>query len=387
MNNYKRYTLQDTLDSEKRALFNVLSTFAGGGGSSTGYRLAGGKILAVNEFVPEAQNTYRENYPNTTIVPGDIKELTGTYLMEQAGVKVSELDILDGSPPCSAFSMAGSVSHGEGRTHADAFGKKKQYSDIKGVENVEDLFFEFLRVAKDIKPKVIIGENVEGLTMGEAKEYFHKIQNTFEEIGYHIVADVLDASYFGVPQSRKRCFFIGVREDVAEKVGINFMTMYQLYPDKNDFRTTLGEAINDIVNEDKEELDYLFDKISPEKAVGKTLMKMPKDPDKVLTGMDYHEKGHHFNLKRSSLRKPCPTITAMGNLAGVAGTCHPIEDRKFTIKELKRIMSLPEDFKLTGKHKQQSERIGRMVPPLMMKALAESVYNKVLKPYKELNND
>jgi DNA (cytosine-5)-methyltransferase 1 len=387
MNNYKRYTLQDTLDSEKRALFNVLSTFAGGGGSSTGYRLAGGKILAINEFVEEAQNTYRENYPNTTIVPGDIKKLTGTYLMEQAGVKVSELDILDGSPPCSAFSMAGSISHGGGNTHADAFNKTKQYSDIKGVENVEDLFFEFLRVAKDIKPKVIIGENVEGLTMGEAKEYFHKIQNTFEEIGYLIVANVLDASYFGVPQSRKRCFFIGVREDVAEKVGINFMTMYQLYPDKNDFRTTLGEAINDVVNDDKEELDYLFDKISPEKAVGKTLMKMPKDPDKVLTGMDYHDKGHHFNLKRSSLRKPCPTITAMGNLAGVAGTCHPLEDRKFTIKELKRIMSLPEDFKLTGKHKQQSERIGRMVPPLMMKALAESVYNKVLKPYKELNND
>ena len=387
MNNYKRYTLQDTLDSEKKALFNVLSTFAGGGGSSTGYRLAGGKILAINEFVEEAQNTYRENYPNTTIVPGDIKELTGTYLMEQAGVKVSELDILDGSPPCSAFSMAGSVSHGEGRTHADAFGKTKQYSDIKGVSNVEDLFFEFLRVAKDIKPKVIIGENVEGLTMGEAKEYFHKIQNTFEEIGYLVVADVLNASYFGVPQSRKRCFFIGVREDVADAIGLNFMTMYQLYPDKNDVQTTLGEAINDVVNDDKEELDYLFDKISPEKAVGKTLMKMPKDPDKVLTGMDYHDKGHHFNLKRSSLRKPCPTITAMGNLAGVAGTCHPIEDRKFTIKELKRIMSLPEDFKLTGKHKQQSERIGRMVPPLMMKALAESVYNKVLKPYKELNND
>ena len=387
MKMYKRYTLQDTLDSEKRNLFTVLSTFAGGGGSSTGYRLAGGKILAINEFVEEAQNTYRENYPNTTIVPGDIKELTGTYLMEQAGVKVSELDILDGSPPCSAFSMAGSISHGGGNTHADAFNKTKQYSDIKGVENVEDLFFEFLRVAKDIKPKVIIGENVEGLTMGEAKEYFHKIQNTFEEIGYLIVANVLDASYFGVPQSRKRCFFIGVREDVAEKVGINFMTMYQLYPDKNDVRTTLGEAINDVVNEDKEELDYLIDKISPEKAVGKTLMKMPKDPDKVLTGMDYHEKGHHFNLKRSSLRKPCPTITAMGNLAGVAGTCHPLEDRKFTIKELKRIMSLPEDFKLTGQHKQQSERIGRMVPPLMMKALAESVYNKVLKPYKELDND
>jgi DNA (cytosine-5)-methyltransferase 1 len=387
MNNYKRYTLKDTLESEKRALFNVLSTFAGGGGSSTGYRLAGGKILAVNEFVPEAQNTYKENYPNTLIIPGDIKKLTGKDFMINTGLKPGELDLLDGSPPCSAFSMAGSVSHGKGNTHADAFKKKKQYSDIKGVENVEDLFFEFLRIANELKPKVIIGENVEGLTMGEAKEYFHKIQNTFEDIGYLVVADVLNASYFGVPQARKRTFFIGVREDVAEKVGINFMTMYQLYPEKNKEQTTLGEAINDIINEDQEELDYLIKAIGPDKAVGKTLIKMPKDPDKVLTGMDYHEKGHHFNLKRCSLRKPSPTITAMGNLAGVAGTCHPLEDRKFTIKELKRIMSLPEDFKLTGQHKQQSERIGRMVPPLMMKALAESVYNKVLKPYKELDND
>ena len=384
---YKRYTLQDTLDSEKRNLFTVLSTFAGGGGSSTGYRLAGGKILAINEFVPEAQNTYRENYPNTTIVPGDIKKLTGTYLMEQAKIGISELDILDGSPPCSAFSMAGSVSHGKGNTHADAFGKKKKYSDIEGVENVEDLFFEFLRVAEEIKPKVIIGENVEGLTMGEAKEYFHKIQNRFEDIGYLVVADVLNSSYYGVPQARKRTFFIAVREDVAEKVGINFMTMYQLYPEKNDKQTLLGEAINDVVNEDQEEINLLLEKLSIETAVGKTLAKMPKDPDKVLTGMDYHDKGHHFNLKRCSLRKPSPTITAMGNFPGVAGTCHPLEDRKFTIKELKRIMSLPEDFKLTGKHQQQSERIGRMVPPLMMKALAESVYNKVLKPYKELDND
>jgi len=387
MNEYKRYTLQDTLDSEKRELFKVVSTFAGGGGSSTGYRLAGGKILAINEFVEEAQNTYRENYPNTLIIPGDIKKLTGQDFMEKTGLKPGELDVLDGSPPCSAFSMAGSVSHGKGNTHADAFGKTKQYSDIKGVENVEDLFFEFLRVAKEIKPKVIIGENVEGLTMGEAKEYFHKIQNTFEEIGYLVVADVLDASYFGVPQSRKRTFFIGVREDVAEKVGVNFMTMYQLYPDKNSERTNLGQAINDVVNEDQDELNYLIEKIGPDKAVGKTLMKMPKDPDKVLTGMDYHDKGHHFNLKRSSLRKPCPTITAMGNLAGIAGTCHPLEDRKFTIKELKRIMTLPEDFTLTGEHKKRSERIGRMVPPLMMKALAESVYNKILKPYKEITND
>jgi DNA (cytosine-5)-methyltransferase 1 len=384
MNAYKRFTLQDVLDGEKKNLFTVVSTFAGGGGSSTGYRLAGGHILAINEFVEEARNTYSTNYPNTIILPDDIKKLTGESFLNIIKLKSGELDIFDGSPPCSAFSMAGSVSHGKGNTHKDAFGKTKKYSDIKDVSNVEDLFFEFLRVAKDIKPKVIIGENVEGLTMGDAKDYFFKIQNTFEQIGYLVVANVLDASYFGVPQSRKRTFFIGIRNDVADKIGINLLTLGHLFPEKNLVQTTLGEAINDIKNEDEKEINYLLEKLSPDTAVGKTLVKMPKDPDKVLTGMDYHDKGHHFNLKRTSRKKPSPTITAMGNLAGVAGVCHPTEDRKFTIKELKRIMTLPEDFKLTGEHKQQSERIGRMVPPLMMKALAESVFNKVIKPYKEL---
>ena len=385
--NYKRYLLQDVYDGEKQEKFNVVSTFAGGGGSSTGYRLAGGKILLINEFVEEARKTYRENYPNTKILPVDIKNLTGDDILKEVNLKVGELDLLDGSPPCSAFSVAGSMSHKSGNTHADAFGKTKQYSDIKGVSNVEDLFFEFLRVANVIKPRVIIGENVKGLTMGEAKLYFNKIQNTFEEIGYLVTADVLNASFYGVPQSRERTFFIGVREDVADKVGINFMTMSHLFPTHNNHQTTLGEAIQDIKNEDEEELKYLLDALTPPKKVGITLHKMPLNPDKVLTGMDYHEKGHHFNLKRTSYKKPCPTITAMGNLAGVAGVCHPTENRKFTIKELKRIMSLPEDFKLTGEHKKQSERIGRMVPPLMMKALSESVYEKVLKPYKDIMND
>ena len=155
--NYKRYLLQDVYDGEKQEKFNVVSTFAGGGGSSTGYRLAGGKILLINEFVEEARKTYRENYPNTKILPDDIKNLTGDDILKEVNLKVGELDLLDGSPPCSAFSVAGSMSHKSGNTHADAFGKTKQYSDIKGVSNVEDLFFEFLRVANVIKPRVIIG--------------------------------------------------------------------------------------------------------------------------------------------------------------------------------------------------------------------------------------
>ena len=134
--------MEDVRAGEAQNKFNVISTFAGGGGSSTGYRLAGGKILCINEFVEEARNTYHENYPNTPILPDDIKELEGKHLLEAANIGVGEVDILDGAPPCSAFSMAGAVVQGGG--HSKGFGKTKNYSDGKKVENIEDLFFEFL---------------------------------------------------------------------------------------------------------------------------------------------------------------------------------------------------------------------------------------------------
>ena len=144
--------------------------------------------------------------------------MSGKDFLDIANIGVGELDILDGSPPCSAFSVAGKLSHSRDGKHSDGWGKTKNYSDGKMVENIEDLFFEFLRVADDIKPKVIIAENVKGLTIGEAKEYFNKIQNTFEDIGYDVVAKVLDSRYFGISQTRTRVFFIGVRNDITEKI-------------------------------------------------------------------------------------------------------------------------------------------------------------------------
>ena len=375
---YKPYTLQDVVNASNQNKFNVISTFAGGGGSSTGYRLAGGKILCINEFVEEAQNTYRENYPDTPILPGDIKQLSGKDFLDIAGLGVGELDILDGSPPCSAFSVAGKLSHSRDGKHSDGWGQTKNYSDGKMVENIEDLFFEFLRVADDIKPKVIIGENVKGLTIGEAKQYFNKIQNTFEDIGYDVVAKVLDSRYFGISQTRTRVFFIGVRNDITEKAGLNFMTIGNVFPQELPDVVPLKDALVDL-QYDEEEVKYLTDKFSKTAYWRDTGSKMEIDPPKVLTGMDYHPKGHHFNLKRVSQYQPAPTLTAMGSNDTTAGAFHWAEPRKLTIGELKRIQSLPDDFKLTGKWNQKSERIGRMVPPLMMKAIADSVYNKVLK--------
>ena len=375
---YKPYTLQDVRDASKQNKFNVISTFAGGGGSSTGYRLAGGKILCINEFVEEAQNTYAENYPDTPIIPGDIKKLTGKDFLDIAGLDVGELDILDGSPPCSAFSVAGKLSHSKDGKHSDGWGQTKNYSDGKMVENIEDLFFEFLRVADDIRPKIIIGENVKGLTIGEAKKYYNKIQNTFNSIGYEIATQVLDSRYYGISQTRTRVFFVGIRRDIMEKTDLNFLTLSHVFPTPNKEVLPLKDVLVDLVYDD-EEVKYLTEKFSKTAYWRDTGSKMELDPPKVLSGMDYHPKGHHFNLKRVSQYQPAPTLTAMGSGDTTAGAFHWNEPRKLTLGELCRIMSLPDDFKLTGKWNQKAERIGRMVPPLMMKALASSVYENVLK--------
>ena len=373
--------MKDVMDASAQNKFNVISLFAGGGGSSTGYRLAGGNILCVNEFVEAARDTYRENYPYTKILSSDIKELTGQDFLDATALEAGELDILDGSPPCSAFSVAGKLSHSTAGKHSDGWGQTKNYSDGKMVENIEDLFFEFLRVAKEIQPKVIIGENVAGLTVGEAKQYFNKIQNTFEEIGYDVSAKVLDSRYFGVCQTRTRVFFIGIRNDITEKVGLTFLNISSIFPTGSKDVIPLGQALEGL-EYDEEEVKMLTEKFSRTAYWRDTGSKMPQNPDKVLTGMDYHHKGHHFNLKRVSLNAPAPTLTAMGSNDTTAGAFHWSEPRKLTIGELKRIQSLPDDFKLTGKWNQKSERIGRMVPPILLKEIADSVYEKVIKVYK-----
>ena len=102
---YKPYLLKDVYDASSQKKFDVISTLAGGGGSSTGYKLVSGNVLAVNEFVEEARTTYNQNYPETPILPDDIKKLSGQEFLDITGIKSGELDVLDGSPPCSAFSM------------------------------------------------------------------------------------------------------------------------------------------------------------------------------------------------------------------------------------------------------------------------------------------
>ena len=376
---YKPYIMNDVLEASSKKLFTVISTFAGGGGSSTGYRLSGGNILCVNEFVQSAVDTYGANYPNTPILDDDIKKLTGEDFLRVANIQKGELDILDGSPPCSAFSVAGKREKG--------WDKTKKYSDGKEVENIEDLFFEYIRIANDIQPKVIIGENVAGIMMGEAIKKYNEIINEFEKCGYEAIGKVMNAADFGTPQARKRCFFVAVRNDVMEKVGLNFMTMEStLYPEPYGPQPTLKDAIGDLEN-DRTEVQMLLDFVQGS-FQKKWIELLPFSPDKHRKPsdpefIDINPKQSMFNMIRPAPNLPCPTVTQAGQKKGLSSVFHYDSNRKLTIKELKRVMGLPDDFKLQGDFDQQAERVGRMVAPLMMKSLSNNIYEKVIKPFNE----
>ena len=383
---YKKYYLKDVIEASKQEKFTVISTFAGGGCSSTGYKLAGGKVLLVNEFVEAARQTYSDNYSDTQILPQDIKSLTGFDFLDAADIIPTELDILDGSPPCSAFSISGKRDKG--------WDQEKVYSDGKKVENIEDLFLEYVRIAKEIQPKIIVAENVKGITAGEAKKKLNEFINAFQNIGYDVTYKVMNAAHYGVPQARERTMFVCVREDVCEAVGLNFMTLNNVFPEENKEMVTLRHALEGIENDKEEEqmlLDYVqggFQK--------KWIELLEFDPPKHLKPsderfIDINPKRSMFNMIRPCQDLPCPTLTQRGQQTVVSGVFHPMKNRKFTVPELKRIMSLPEDFVMKSDREtvakrfdQSAERIGRMVAPKMMAALANSLYEKVLRPFNEL---
>jgi site-specific DNA-cytosine methylase len=162
---YRPYALTDVLNASKAEKFTVISTFAGGGGSSTGYRLAGGKVVFANEFVREAARTYGINFPDTRVDERDIREITASIdsvikFLELVGMKPGDLDVLDGSPPCSEFSTAG-----RGIGDQDVL---RPYSDVMQ-SNIASLPFDLVDLAIKARPKIFICENVPAFARGPRK--------------------------------------------------------------------------------------------------------------------------------------------------------------------------------------------------------------------------
>ena len=377
---YKPYKLTNVIVASQAKKFTVVSTFAGGGGSSTGYKLAGGHVLFANEFVPAAVKTYLANDPDTPVLDDDIRKLArDPSLLKSFGIKQFELDIFDGSPPCATHSPAA----GRSKDYARLKSQVVKYSDVEQ-KNIEGLIFDYVEMAIMFQPKVCVIENVPGITkadeFGKAMERLRRVGDSSR--GYLIVHKELNAADFGVPQSRNRLFVICVRSDVAKAIGLDSEEKLQdIFPLPTSKRLTLLQALKGL-KVDITEATRLKKRMLTAAAYP-LIRALPHNPPKNTTINDIDPSWtSDFSWVRCSWDKPCPTITQAGAQAvSRGGPIHPSEDRVFTLGELKRIFGMPDDFKLPGlRFEQKAERLGRMVAPLVMKELSASIYEKVLKP-------
>lgn len=354
------YTVQTMAEIEQIPWngYNVVSTFSGGGGSCLGYRMAGFRVLWANEFVEEAQKTYRANHPGVILNTKDIRTVTPDEILQEIGMKPGDVDLFDGSPPCCAFSTAGRKEKG--------WNQERAYSDGKS-QQIENLFLEYIRILKGLQPKTFVAENVSGLVKGTAVGFFKEFIREMKAAGYQVKAQLLNAAWLGVPQKRERLIFVGVRNDI----GID-----PVFPKPEKYFYTIRDALNGVEIDEAERLMLI--ESAKKYSWYKIAEQFPVNPAKMIAGEDIRGKGKAFNLQRWPYDSPVGTLCQSHGQPGVYGTIHPTEIRKFTINELKRLTSIPDDFILTGDYSQKYERLARMVPPVMMKHIAETIRREVL---------
>lgn len=372
--------------------FRVISTFSGCGGSCLGYRMAGFRVLWANEFIPEAQKTYKLNHPDSILDPRDIRKIRPHEILVRTGLNKFDLDLFDGSPPCASFSTAGKREEG--------WGKVKQYSDTE--QRTDDLFDEYIRILDGLQPKVFVAENVSGLVKGTAMGHFKIFIRKMKDCGYQVEAALLDAAKLGVPQSRQRIIYVGVRNDIAE------LGFRPVFPTPLPYTYTVRDAIP-YARAGRYSGEWLpTDRPSPTISAqtsyaaatstqGLELIEAPVISEEELKAaniapyaigrewerLGFNEKGKYINFVKPDPDLPSPTITALGGATSIAGVTHPWEKRKFYIHELLAIGGFPADFKLTGSYLQKWERVGRAVPPIMMQRIAAEIRDRILIPLRE----
>ena len=219
---------------EKNGL-KVFSCFACGGGSTMGYKLAGCEVLGCCEIDPKMNKVYVENHNPKYNYLMDIRKFN-EIPDEELPQELFNLDILDGSPPCTTFSMAGE--------REDSWGKKKKFREGQAAQTLDDLSFVFIDTVKKLKPKVMIMENVEGLLLGEAWSYVQEIYRQLREIGYSVKHWLCKGETMGVPQERHRVFFIALRDDIDFDISNLDMSFNYLPVTYGEIKSGTGEPIN-----------------------------------------------------------------------------------------------------------------------------------------------
>jgi DNA (cytosine-5)-methyltransferase 1 len=324
----------------------AVSTFSGGGGSSTGLHMAGWRIPWASEFIPAARDTYLANWGDHTYVDGrDIREVKVHDILDHTGLRPGELDLFEGSPPCSGFSLMGTKSKDWAKP-----GVVKPYSD--GVkQRVDDLFDEWLRLVEGLQPKMVLAENVPAmLTTGRA--YYDSIHARLQDMGYSPSAGIFNAMHYGAATFRKRLIIWGVRKDIGPAPRA---------PRRNEHGYDLRDAL----------AGGAFTPLSEEERQAMLC-------DDCMNGREWHKlqpggtSEAFAQIHRCSWNRAMPGITASGG-RGAAGPMHPDECRNFHPREQAWLFGYPPDYTFTGNLTKQTERIGRSVAPPLYRAHGQNL--------------
>ncbi len=353
--------------------YNVIDLFCGCGGFSKGFEEAGFNVRFGIDTWKDATVTYSRNFPDAAVLNDDITKVSGREILKLAGLRASEADVIIGGPPCQGFSVSG----------------KRLIDDDRN-----KLYKSFVQIVSEVKPRVFVMENVPGLVALFGGRVAEQVMEDFADIGYRVQMKILSADNFGVPQQRRRVFFVGVNsEKFVEEVNYEFPTEfmgkgtgvpawtckdaisdldfvpddralgedipYQIEP-QNDYQRMMREGSHSILNHS----------VTLHKARTKEIISMVPDGGnyKDLPEELRDTRKVHIAWTRMDSCKPCFTIDTGHN-----HHFHYKENRVPTVRESARIQSFPDTFEFIGIKTSQLKQVGNAVPPLLAKALGESV--------------
>jgi DNA (cytosine-5)-methyltransferase 1 len=318
----------------------AIELFAGAGGLSLGFEQAGFKMLAATDIEPYSQNTFLLNFPKVPFLLGDIRSLQSTELLSAAGATP---DLLIGGPPCQGFSTLGAKMSADPRNR---------------------LIDEFVRLARDIQPKIVVIENVRTVTTMYNGSYSEHIKRSFAEAGYPLTLMVLDAADYGAPQHRKRAFFIGSKD------GRRFSAPKSTHGEGLLPYETVGAAISDLADAGPEIPNHIV--LNHSEVVVRRYKLIPEGgrlpPPKELPP-EIRRSNFGNTYKRLHRERPSLTMVPGNN----AFPIHPWLHRSLTPREAARIQTFPDRFVFPGERRRQCILVGNAVPPRLAEVVARTV--------------
>lgn len=319
-----------------------------------GYKLAGFDVIGFNEIDPKMAECYITNHKPKYAFVEPIQTFKNR---EDLPEELYSLDILDGSPPCSSFSMAGN--------REEDWGKEKKFREGQSEQVLDTLFFDFIDLAKKLKPKVVIAENVKGLLLGDAIKYVREIYKQFQEAGYILQHWLLDASSMGVPQKRERVFFVALRVDLCKP----FLKHVDLF--------TICPALNLEFNEPEIKFSQVADRGNFENRLSEKWHNLWQQREE--SDMDFSCINGRVNNKPNTGFGQ--TFVKYHNVSGTLTSktdCYAVfeEGRYLSTLERQLIGTYPVDYNFLKVN--PAYLIGMSVPPVMTAQIASHVFEQWL---------